>query len=193
MCEFYIILIFASPDRFRPAPVMMQYHARQVIQQRSYSMQPTRQTLTTPPTITGIAVRTTNMQELNPLTAKIAGLWGRFFSEALFEKIPDRSDDPCVYGVYSAYESDYMGAFDVTAGVAVSRPAADASWSSIEIQAGEYLVFTARGAMPQTVVQAWGGVWQYFQAHPEIQRSYGTDFEVYQGLEEVAIHIGVRA
>lgn len=155
-------------------------------------MQPTRQTLAAAFTVAGIAVRTTNRAEQVPQTGKLAALWGRFFAEGLFEKISNRLPDSGMYGVYSAYESDYTGAFDVTAGVAVSAHPS-APWRHVEIQAGEYLVFAARGAMPQVVLQTWGVIWQFFQDHPDIQRSYATDFEAYHGSNEVAIHIGIKA
>ena len=151
-------------------------------------MQPTRQTLSQPIAIAGISVRTTNAAEFNPVTGKIPGLWGRFFSEGLFDKLPNKVADSPVYGVYSNYESDYMGAFDVTAGVATTQPK-----SQLALQAGQYLVFSATGPMPQTVLQTWGVAWQYFQSHPNVQRSYATDFEVYRSTDEVEIHIGVQA
>jgi len=47
--------------------------------------------------------------------------------------------------------------------------------------------------MPQVVIDTWGAIWQFFQGHPWIQRSYATDFEAYQGPDEVAIHIGIKA
>lgn len=75
----------------------------------------------------------------------------------------------------------------MTAGVAVLTPI-----GQLALQAGEYLVFSATGPMPQTVLQTWGVVWQYFQSNPSVQRSYGTDFEVYSGADTVAIHIGVK-
>ena len=150
-------------------------------------MQPTRQTLNQPIPIAGISVRTTNAAEFNPVTGKIAGLWGLFFSEGLFDKQVGKLPESPVYGVYSGYESDYMGAFDVTAGVAVTKPE-----SQLELQAGEYLVFSATGPMPQTVLQTWGVVWQYFQTNPNVQRSYATDFEAYTGADKVEIHIGVQ-
>lgn len=156
-------------------------------------MQPTRQTLAAAFLVSGIMVRTTNQDEQDPHTARLAGHWGRFFAGGLFEKIPGRLPDPGMYGVYSAYESDHAGAFDVTAGAAVFEPAAGASWHTVKIQPGEYLVFTAKGAMPQVVIQTWGAIWQFFQAHPGIQRSYATDFEAYKGPDEVAIHIGIKA
>ena len=151
-------------------------------------MQPTRQTLAEAIAIAGITVRTTNAAEFNPATAKIAGLWGRFFAEGLYDKLPGKLANSPVYGVYSGYESDYMGAFDVTAGVASSP-----THSQLMLQAGEYLVFSATGPMPQTVVQTWGVVWQYFQSNPSVKRSYATDYEAYLGTDSVEIHIGIQS
>ena len=150
-------------------------------------MQPTRQTLAQAIAIAGISVRTTNAAEFSPATAKIAELWGRFFSEGLYDKLPGKLATSPVYGVYSNYESDYMGAFDVTAGVAASP-----TQSQLMLQAGEYLVFSATGPMPQTVLQTWGVVWQYFQSHPDVKRSHATDYEVYLGTDAVEIHIGIQ-
>jgi predicted transcriptional regulator YdeE len=155
-------------------------------------MQPTRQTLAAPISATGITVRTTNSAEFNPATGKIAGMWGRFFSEGLFASLPGKLAESPVYGVYSGYESDYMGAFDVTAAVAVSKPSGDEKLHDLELQAGEYLVFSATGPMPRTVLQTWGAVWQYFQSNPNVQRSYATDYEVYLSADRLAIHIGIK-
>lgn len=155
-------------------------------------MQPTRQTLAQPIAITGITARTTNAAEFNPLTAKIAGLWGRFFSEGLMNSLPHKLADSPVYGVYSGYESDYTGAVDVTVGVAVSQASTDENLHCLALPAGEYLVFSATGPMPQTVLQTWGAVWQHFQTNPDLQRSYAADFEVYPGADSVAIHIGIK-
>ncbi len=151
-------------------------------------MQPTRKKLGQAIPIAGISVRTTNAAEFNPVTGKIAGLWGRFFSQGLADSLPGKLADSPIYGVYSGYESDYMGAFDVTAGVATNQPL-----GQLALQAGDYLVFSATGQMPQTVLQTWGVVWQYFQNNPNVQRSYATDFEAYLGTDKVEIHIGVQA
>ena len=150
-------------------------------------MQPTRQTLAQAVAIAGITVRTTNAAEFNLATAKIAGLWGQFFSEDFFNQLPDKLATSPVYGVYSGYESDYMGAFDVTAGVATTQ-----TESPLALQAGECLVFSAAGPMPQTVLQTWDVVWQYFQSNPGVKRSYATDYEAYLGTDKVEIHIGIQ-
>jgi predicted transcriptional regulator YdeE len=76
-------------------------------------------------TVAGLRVRTTNAAEHQPQSAKIGPMWGRFFSEEQAESIPGKIPGSAIYGVYSAYESDASGAFDVTAGVAVNaRPKA---------------------------------------------------------------------
>lgn len=149
-------------------------------------MQPTRQHQ---PAIDvgGLSVRTTNAEEANPATGRIPTLWGRFFGENVMGVTPNR--DPSElrnFGVYSAYESDAQGAFDVTAGVAVTDGA------TVRIEAADYLVFDATGPMPQAVIAAWVQVWQYFQAHPEIKRSYRSDFEAYTGPLAATVHIGVE-
>ncbi|KQX84975.1 GyrI-like domain-containing protein [Variovorax sp. Root473] len=136
--------------------------------------------------VSGLTVRTTNREENDPATARIGALWNRFFGEQTYGVTLHRTSDTRIFSVYSAYESDAHGAFDVTAGVAVSEGA-----DSIAIEAGDYLVFTGRGEMPQMVIATWQRIWQYFEAHPEIVRRYRSDFEAYAGPDAVAIHIGV--
>lgn len=137
--------------------------------------------------VAGIAVRTTNRDEASPDNARIGALWNRFFSEQTAASTLQRTHDERIFGVYSGYASDAHGAFDLTAGVAVSGGA-----DSVAIEAGDYLVFSAQGPMPQVVIATWQRIWQYFEAHPEIVRSYRSDFETYEGPDKVSIHIGVR-
>ena len=146
--------------------------------------------------VAGLAVRTCNRDEADPAIARIGGLWDRFFSQSWERALPrpgaGPGDDWRLFGVYSAYESDEHGAFDVTAGVAVALAALarpDAAW--VEVQAGDYLVFSGQGAMPQGVIDTWGAIWRYFTENPQLRRRFGTDFEAYEGPDRVAIHIGV--
>jgi len=120
----------------------------------------------------GPSISTNNRDEFDPVTAKIAGLWAQFFATS--PSLP-------VYGVYSNYESDANGQFDVTAGTHAK--------SGIEIKEGRYLVFKARGPMPTAVIDAWSFIWRYFEEYP-IKRSFLSDFEAY-GSEGVDIHIGI--
>lgn len=136
--------------------------------------------------VAGLTTRTCNRDESDPQAARIGTLWDRFFGERVYEKLPQRVDDMRLFGVYSAYETDAHGAFDITTGVAV----ADAP-SAVRIEGGDYLVFSGQGEMPQMVLAVWQAIWHYFEAHPEIQRRYQSDFEAYSGPDQVAIHIGV--
>ncbi|NHQ85281.1 AraC family transcriptional regulator [Iodobacter sp. HSC-16F04] len=142
-------------------------------------------------TVAGISVRTQNSDEFNPATARIAGLWRQFFTENLIDKIPDRLENSPVYGVYSGFESDASGFYDLTAGVSVHQ--GSEQFTHIAIEPGHYLVFEGVGPMPGAVIQAWGQVWAYFEQNPHIKRSYQSDFESYIGPAEVHIYIGVAA
>ena len=145
--------------------------------------------------VAGIAVRTRNSEEMNPAVARLGGLWNRFFSQSWERKLPSRGDDGRIFGVYSGYESNEHGAFDVTAGVAVAEPelvqrtVPDAH--HIDIEAGDYLVFSGEGDMPQMVIDTWVRIWHYFAENPQVQRRFGTDFEAYEGPDKVAIHVGI--
>ncbi|KAB2887827.1 MAG: GyrI-like domain-containing protein [Burkholderiaceae bacterium] len=142
--------------------------------------------------VAGIAVRTRNGDEMVPERARIGALWDQFFSESWARRLPGPGADGRLYGVYSAYESDQHGAFDVTAGVSAAVQAEPpVGTACVEVEPGDYLVFTGEGPMPQMVIDAWGDVWRYFEANPGVRRRFGTDFELYEGPESVAIHIGV--
>ena len=141
--------------------------------------------------VAGLQVRTRNADEQQAQTAQIGPMWQRFYLEDLFDKVSHKQPDSFDYGVYSNYESDASGLFDVTAGVALAAPGSD--YPEVEIEGGEYLVFSARGAMPDVVIQTWGLIWAYFQDHPQVRRRFISDFEVYTGPDSVAIYIGIQS
>lgn len=140
--------------------------------------------------VSGLRIRTRNADEMSPASAKIGPMWQRFFGEGLYDTIPGKQPGSPVYGVYSGYESDAGGLFDVTAGVATAEAAE--GFDSLVIQAGRYLVFEARGQMPDAIIRAWQQVWAYFE-QPGVQtRAFVTDFEAYQADDLALIHIGIR-
>ncbi|MFS2067808.1 GyrI-like domain-containing protein [Pseudomonas sp. CT11-2] len=143
-----------------------------------------------PFSVSGLQVRTRNAAEQQPDTARIGPMWERFFVEDIFDKIAHKQPDSFMYGVYSNYESDASGHFDVTAGVAVTAPSE--GFAQIQVEGGDYLVFSAKGAMPDSVIQAWGFIWAYFEDNPQVRRKFATDFEVYTGPESVAVYIGIQ-
>lgn len=135
--------------------------------------------------VVGLTTRTCNKDERDPQSARIGKLWNQFFDECAYEA-PNRLGDMRLYGVYSGYESGRNGAFDMTAGVAVAGEPA-----TVHVEAGDYLVFGGKGPMPQMVLALWDAIWQYFDEHPEIRRTYRSDFESYGGPDQVDIYIGV--
>jgi predicted transcriptional regulator YdeE len=142
--------------------------------------------------VAGISVRTTNEAEMSPETAKLGSLWGRFYQEGIPGKVVNQVPGSPVYGVYSDYESDVNGQYTVTAGVQIEASATGGhEFTHVDVVGGEYLVFEGKGAMPQVVIETWISVWDYFSAGGEFKRAYTTDFELYKGTDEIAIHISI--
>ena len=133
--------------------------------------------------VTGLSAETQNVDEFNEKTAKIPTLWQQFYASGL-------AANTDIYGVYSDYESDAKGLYMLTVGLKSDSP--KAQLSTITIEAGNYLIFSAKGSMPATVIETWKQIWAYFEKENEYQRNFMTDFEIYQGALEVAIYIGVN-
>lgn len=139
--------------------------------------------------VTGFSVRTQNSDEMDPNTAKIGHLWEKFYSEAFAKLTPESN----VYGVYTHYDSDFMGMFDVIA--CTNTPLLDELNEVVkaEVEPGKYLTFSAQGEMPQAVINLWGDIWAYFDssdcAHA---RAYTADFEYYKSENEVEISIAIK-
>nr|WP_231893544.1 GyrI-like domain-containing protein [Pseudoalteromonas sp. MQS005] len=139
-------------------------------------------------TLIGLKVRTCNANEMNAGTANIAELWQKFgekFANSLTENTK-------VYGVYTNYESDLTGDFDVIAccdNLSIKLPEA----KKVTIQAGRYLVFKGEGEMPDAVIDLWGEIWQYFSSDDcRYARTYTSDFEYYKNSNEIEIAIAIE-
>lgn len=143
--------------------------------------------------VVGIEIRTSNAAEMNAASAKIPGLWGRFYQEKIPTTIARAKADARAVGVYRNYTSDHNGLYSVLAGVEVSTlDAIPEGMSGIAIPAGAYLVFTAKGSMPQALIETWGTIWTYFSRKQKHQRAYTYDFELYRAPDRVDIHIAVK-
>ncbi|NNM60189.1 MAG: hypothetical protein HKM04_10310 [Legionellales bacterium] len=94
-----------------------------------------------------------------------------------------------MFGVYSNYESDASGLYTVTAGVLPESEQVDAN--TVPVNSGNYLVFSGTGAMPATVINIWQQIWSFFSGEVNYQRNFISDFEVYQGSDQVAVYIGI--
>ena len=98
--------------------------------------------------VLGIRTRTRNSNELNLKSAKIPGLWDRFYEENIKTKITHRLDPDVILGVYCSYENDYLGEYDLLVGAQVSELETEPGLSSQIILPSKYLVFKAKGQMP---------------------------------------------
>lgn len=139
--------------------------------------------------LVGLSTRTKNANEADPGTAKITPLWDKFGAEAA----PKLRGTPKVYGVYTNYESDHTGLFDVFACSDMLSTEMSEDFKTVHIEPGKYLVFGAQGEMPQAVIDLWGEVWGHFSA-PDCphERAYTTDFEHYASPNEVKIAISIK-
>lgn len=124
--------------------------------------------------IIGIAVRTTNQN--NQAQQDLEKLWGQFFAEGIFDKIPNKASNDII-AIYTDYQSDYTEDYTTIIGVQVTelsqipdgligRTFGDANFEK----------YTAKGEMPNAVVEVWQNIWQNDQT---LNRAYNYDFEVY--------------
>jgi predicted transcriptional regulator YdeE len=147
--------------------------------------------------VVGIEARTKNDLEASPVTAKIPGLWSRFFREKRAEEIDYRKDDSSLLGAYTNYESGHTGFYTLIVGAEVSELGMiSKGMVGITIPAAEYLLFPAPGKMPEAIIIAWSNIWKHFSQNAAYQRAYTTDFELYRttddGQIEAEIYIAVR-
>jgi predicted transcriptional regulator YdeE len=139
--------------------------------------------------VRGVMARTKNADEMVASSAKIGHLWGEF-GGAVAGKMQAGA---ATYGVYYQYASDFMGEFNVLAGADLIAEGAQVDLASVTIHEGKYLVFKGKGEMPQAVIAAWAAIWAYFSAADcAHERAYTTDFELYKGINEVAVHIAIK-
>jgi predicted transcriptional regulator YdeE len=138
--------------------------------------------------IKGISVRTNNADEMNPSKAKIGHLHQQFDKQVEVRY----ADGERVYAIYHDYESDASGDYSILCGFD-GKSTDDEGLQALTIQAGNYLVFSAKGEIPKIVIDRWGEIWNYFSTDACVyKRTYTTDFEYYKNQTEVEIYIAVE-
>lgn len=137
--------------------------------------------------VQGFVVRTDNETEMSE-QGKIPELWQEFWARLGV----NQEKGEHAFGVYTNYESDHTGQFDVFAGVNSETQLSTDNTAQVTIAAGKYLVFTQQGEMPEAVIEAWTQVWRYFsQSEVSYQRKFTTDFERYIGEDKVEVCIAI--
>lgn len=142
----------------------------------------------------GLPLRTSN-DKMN----EIGTHWGRFYSEKIINKIPDKIDND-ILAVYTDYDGDHTKPYTLILGCRVAQTrgtthgrATSNGLVSRTIPEAKYAVFTAKGKMPDCIVKTWGEIW-----NSGINRAYNFDFEVYGEKSrdpddaEVEIYISVK-
>jgi len=98
-----------------------------------------------------------------------------------------------LYGAYYDYESNYTGDFSVLVGTEKDTVKTSTPLEGVTIPAGDYLLFSKEGDMPQAVIDAWGEIWQYFSdSSCSHQRAYTVDFEHYTSDKKVDVYIAIK-
>ena len=143
-------------------------------------------------TLVGITLPEKTSNENQQSTTDIGALWQTFMKENIVSRIPGRVGED-IYAVYYNYEGDHTKPFDYFIGVPVGNDTTvPAGMINLEIPAGRYQHFVAKGKMPDCMIDAWTKIW-----NADIKRSYTADYEVYGSLShdventEVDIFIAV--
>jgi len=136
----------------------------------------------------GISTRTNNANEKNEETQKIVSLWEKYDVDNIYSKTFNKSNNTSLYGVYSNYESDVNGDYDVTVAVEVTKT----KDKPIIIENKKYLVFKKDGELPEVCSELWEEIWDYFEKNSEYERAYTVDFEKYSKEDQIEIYISIK-
>jgi predicted transcriptional regulator YdeE len=124
-------------------------------------------------TVIGISRRTSNADGRS--IKDIPATWTDFLQQNAHAKIKNRAIPPTMYAVYSDYASDWKGEYAYMIGCGVTRAGTVPEGMEVrKIPAQTYVVFNAKGQMPDEVVAIWSLIWL-----SELPRTYTYDFEVY--------------
>jgi predicted transcriptional regulator YdeE len=123
---------------------------------------------------------------------KITEHWQRFYREQILEKTPNKKNSKII-ALYTDYEGDQTKPYTlILGGEVVNTDIIPDGMVICRIPAQKYTVFTAKGMMPQALVQTWQEIWK-----ANIQRKFNFDFELYDeksnmgDKSEVNIHIAI--
>ncbi|OJG99731.1 hypothetical protein RV18_GL000070 [Enterococcus termitis] len=103
---------------------------------------------------------------------------------ALWSEVPAMNIAGDLYAVYSNYETNFKGDYDLLIG----SEQADLQ-DEVKILAGEYVAIPVAEGTPEGVGKAWQKIWQ--DEALEKRRTYRTDIEHYQKDGTVTIFLSI--
>ncbi|MET3115175.1 putative transcriptional regulator YdeE [Pedobacter sp. CG_S7] len=123
--------------------------------------------------IIGISVRTTN--ENGQASKDIPALWGKFMSDGVLEKIPNKVDNT-LYCIYTDYQKDHTKPYTTILGCKVQNlNNVPEDMVSKTFEDADYEKFVATGNLMQgAVIKEWTKIWS-----SDLKRAFTADFEVY--------------
>lgn len=135
--------------------------------------------------VAGLKIRTSNG---DPNMEKAIGkLWQSFFENGVYHSISNKQNDKTI-GLYTNYENDVNGAYDVMVCCEVGFQLDQGSEIYIEkIPTGRYAKFIVKGHMQKAVAEGWNKIWSM-----DLDRKYSCDFEEYQSggdMDHTEVHI----
>ena len=150
--------------------------------------------------LVGISIRTNNRTEADPATGKILGCIQRYFHGQLANQIPNRKKPGTAFCAYTNYDSDHTGDYTYFIGEEViDVNSVPSGFETLTIPAQTYVKFTnGPGPMPQVVREPWFAIWGMSAQELGGERSYLTDFEIYDERASdhekiiLDIYIGLR-
>lgn len=122
-----------------------------------------------------LAIRTNNFTD-----PQMAGKFKMLWSEAMVITPPNTT----IYGVYSDYQSDYMG--DYTMGIYDESQIARLHISST----ANYEIYSVNSSDEEGILAMWRRIWEQ-EDLGKIKRAYTYDYERYDANGEITIHVAV--
>lgn len=128
--------------------------------------------------VMGITVRTNNMNEMDPETAKIAPLVGQYFAKDLASQIPNRINPGVTIDGFTEYASDEFDDYTYFIGEIVSSAEkVPEGFKVFEVPAGKYVKFTTpEGKVPFVIFEAWQKIWAMTPQDLGGKRTYRIDY-----------------
>ena len=123
----------------------------------------------------GIALGKKTTNENGQAGIDCGNLWQKFEEGDYANKIPDKLSDEIV-AVYYQYEGDHTNPYSYFIGCKVTTETeVPEGMESLMIPGGHYQQITAKGKIPDCIIDVWKEIWN----STDTNRAYQADFEVY--------------
>ncbi|GIW25554.1 GyrI-like domain-containing protein [Meiothermus sp.] len=143
--------------------------------------------------VAGYEVRTSHATEANPQTAKIPALWEKIERGELELLIPKRLAKGKPFVVYYNYQDPPSGPYSVLLGYQViGQDDVPPGLSGLNVPGGRYLMFTAQGPRPESVLRTRQEIEAYFRQPGAPRRAYTFDYEVYENSQRVSLFVAIQ-